>query len=272
MSSAAAPTREQLREHLIEARIAGHVATPRENNLRNITLLSRADPTYTFGLEFDESWDPARILKTVAERVGISPDPEYRAGPDRIDPDLTLDRLDAMGERLAAAADRKERVFVATGHPSGLLPVGIAVAAALAQRGATVMTPHAGLSYESAAHGLRHRRRQIRYIGGVAMVSSGGELNHTHSPRPMELLLEALRSSDEELPQLVVADHGWAGAAGQAGIDAVGFADSNDPALFVAEAEGRVRVVVPLDDNVLPHLYDPLAAYLVQLLSGESRS
>jgi hypothetical protein len=60
-----------------------------------------------------------------------------------------------------------------------------------------------------------------------------------------------------------VADHGWAGAAGQAGVDAVGFADSNDPALFVAEAEGKVLVTVPLDDNVQPHLYAPMTAYLL---------
>jgi hypothetical protein len=62
----------------------------------------------------------------------------------------------------------------------------------------------------------------------------------------------------------VVADHGWAGAAGEAGVDAIGFADCNDPALFVGEAEGKVLVSVPLDDNVAPHLYAPLTAYVLQ--------
>jgi hypothetical protein len=61
----------------------------------------------------------------------------------------------------------------------------------------------------------------------------------------------------------VVADHGFTGAAGQAGIDAAGYADSNDPALFVGEAEGTVAVSVPLDDGVLPHLYAHVAAYLL---------
>ncbi len=36
-------------------------------------------------------------------------------------------------------------------------------------------------------------------------------------------------------------------------------ADCNDPALFVAEEEGKPVVTVPLDDNVPPHLYDPLS-------------
>ncbi|MFL6241079.1 MAG: phosphatase [Actinomycetes bacterium] len=260
--------RTELRDYLVANRISGDVATPRENNLRNIALLARGDPQYTFGLQVGPEWDVDRILKIVADRVGISADPDYRAGSDRIDPERTLDRLDAMAERLVVAADKHERVFFATGHPSGLLSIDLVVAQALAAAGADVITPQAGLSYESAAHGLRHRRRQIRYIGEVAMVSSGGELNHTHSARPMELLLENMRALGEPWPDLVVADHGWAGAAGQAGIAAVGFADSNDPALFVGEADGRVEVVVPLDDNVLPHLYAPVAAYLVGRLQA----
>ena len=78
----------------------------------------------------------------------------------------------------------------------------------------------------------------------------------------MRAVLEAA-SRDGGPPDLVVADHGWAGAAAQAGIETVGFADSNDPALFVGEAEGKVAVAVPLDDNVLPASYAPLAAYLL---------
>jgi hypothetical protein len=46
-------------------------------------------------------------------------------------------------------------------------------------------------------------------------------------------------------------------------VAAVGFADSNDPGLFVGEQEGTVAVAVPLDDNVAPHLYAPLTAYLL---------
>ena len=93
----------------------------------------------------------------------------------------------------------------------------------------------------------------------VVLRSPGGNLKHTHSPLLMRAALDAL----ETPPDLVLADHGWAGAAGQAGIDAVGFADCNDPALFVGEAEGRIVSCVPLDDNVDPRLYSPLTAYLL---------
>jgi Phosphatase len=95
------------------------------------------------------------------------------------------------------------------------------------------------------------------------LVDTGGKPEHTHSPLPIRAILAALAAAGQAPPALVVADHGWAGAAGQAGIDAIGFADSNDPALFVGEAEGRIQVCLPLDDGVAPRHYSPLTAYLL---------
>ena len=253
------PSRSALREHLVDSRIAGDVATPRENNLRNFRLLAERAPLYTFGLSFQGRWDAADVLAMMAERCGVSPDPAHTHGQDRIDPDLTLDRLDDVRDRLQEAAAAGQRVLVATGHPSGILAIHLEVAAALAAAGCTLLTPAAGFSYRT----LRDEHREIRHVGGVALVSSGGELNHTHAAAPMEGMLAELADREEAPPDLVVADHGWAGAAGEAGLDVVGFADCNDPALFAGAAEGKVGVCVPLDDNVLPHLYDPLAAYLV---------
>jgi hypothetical protein len=96
------------------------------------------------------------------------------------------------------------------------------------------------------------------------MLERGATLWHTHSPAPMAAILDALEAQGEPLPDLVVADHGWAGHAAQRGLEAVGFADCNDPALFLAEAEGTLSVAIPLDDHVTdPRYYDPLAAYLL---------
>ena len=87
---------------------------------------------------------------------------------------------------------------------------------------------------------------------------------HTHSPDPMQLSLELLASTGRACPDLVVADHGWAGYAASAGIQALGFADCNDPGLFVSEAEGQLDVAVPLDDNVCPGLYEPMIQYVLE--------
>ncbi|CAM5498477.1 hypothetical protein SBADM41S_01423 [Streptomyces badius] len=80
----------------------------------------------------------------------------------------------------------------------------------------------------------------------------------------MAAILDAMAHLGRPLPDLVVADHGWAGCAGQRGLDAIGYADCNDPALFLAEAEGALQVTVPLDDHVTdPRYYDPMTDYLL---------
>jgi hypothetical protein len=125
-----------------------------------------------------------------------------------------------------------------------------------------VLTPASGWAYEvETPRGAE--RRSIRYIEGVAALAAGASLHHTHDAEPMRAILRDLSADGGSWPDLVRADHGWAGAAGQAGIDTVGFADCNDPALFAGEAEGKVHTVVPLDDNVLPDHYTPLTVYLL---------
>ena len=210
-----------------------------------------------FGLAPAGPLGPARHPGLMADRVGVVARPRHLRGPDRIDPDRTLDALDRMAERMAEAArdpapgwSSPPATRPACCRSTSRSPTGCA------QAGAEVLTPAAGFGLRRDDRtGRRHAARSAT-SRGVAMVSNRGELNHTHSPAPMEAILARWREAGEPPPDLVVADHGWAGAAGQAGVVSVGFADSNDPALFVGEAEGTVAVAVPLDDNVAPHLYD----------------
>lgn len=259
--TSSSPTRDDLRDHLVASRIAGDVATTRQNNLENFGRMSRREPLYLFGLEPAGRWSFDDVLELMARRCGVIADPGHTSGQDTIDAERTLDRLEAMAERIGLAAGRRERVLVATGHPHGLRPVHAAVAAGLRAAGATLLTPAAGWHHPAGPYG--NEGHQLRYLDDVAVLSGPVSLHHTHSPEPMRAALAALAADGQAPPDLVVADHGWAGAAGQAAVDAVGFADCNDPALFVGEAEGRVLVSVPLDDNVAPHLYDPMIAYLI---------
>jgi hypothetical protein len=245
-----------LREHLVAARIAGDVDTPREDNLRNALRMSQGLAKYDFGLVPRWNWSYEQVVACMAQRCGISPDLGIDSGPDTIDPDLTLAQLERWRQRLAAAAQGGERVLLATGHPTGVLAIHLQVAAALRAAGAQVLVPEQ--AWSQRAEGWP-RPRTVRSINGVHLLATGGELLHTHMPEPMQALLSVL---GDELPDLVVADHGWAGAAAEAGVDTLALADCNDPALFVAEAEGKPVVTVPLDDNVPPHLYDPISAYV----------
>lgn len=259
------PSRDELREHLIRTGIAGDVATSRENNLDHFASLANRDPRYTFGLSTEKKWTFRDILALMAKSAGVDPDPRHRRGQDTIDPDRTIDALEAMGDRLGAVLARpRPRLLFATGHPTGLLAAHLELARFAAARGAVLLTPAEGWSYREEGFG---RLRLIRYLGDVAMLDDRGGFTHTHDARPMRAMLAALGS---ERPDLVVADHGWAGAAGEAGVPTVGFADCNDPALFVGAEEGKIDVVVPLDDNVLPRYYAPLVEYVVTRASQVS--
>lgn len=238
------------------------MATPRQVNLLHFRRMAARRPYYLFGLELEREWTFEDIFALMVKKCGINPDASHVYGEDTIDPELTIDGLEAMAARIRQAAENRETVVLATGHPSGLLPVYLALARALAERGCRVLTPAAGWSYE-ADTSRGPRARHIRYIESVAVLADGGGLHHTHDPHPMRAILGEVAADGAGWPDLAIADHGWAGAAGQAGVEAVGFADCNDPALFAGEAEGKVHTVVPLDDNVPPHYYTPLTAYLL---------
>lgn len=253
----AAPSRTELMEHLIRTRIAGRVATPRENNLAHYRELANGNRHYWLGLELGERWaDEQDVLAVMAERVGVSDDPDHRHGQDDIDPELTVGALDRAAAELRKAAESRGRVLFATGHPGGLLDVHGALARALHAVGCEIVRVPLGLYADEGV---------VVQFAGVAVHERGASLWHTHSPEPMRQILDAHERAGQPMPDLVVADHGWAGCAAQRGVDAVGFADCNDPALFLGEAEGTLSVAVPLDDHVVdPRFYEPLTAYLLE--------
>lgn len=255
--------RADLVRHLVEGRIAGAVATPRENNLLHYRLMADRDPHYLLGLDPSAQWSAQSVLELMAERVGVSPDPGHRSGVDTIDPELVVDALERYADRLGEAAARRETVLLATGHPASLARIYQRFADALRGYGCRLLHAGAGWAYDAPGR-YGTRRLAIGYRGAdVAVLEDGTEAVHSHSPRPIRATFAALAEAGVSLPDLVVADHGWCGGAAQAGADAIGFADCNDPALFVGEAEGVVRVAVPLDDGLAPELYDPLADYVL---------
>jgi hypothetical protein len=95
-------TRDELRDHLIRTRIAGDVATSRENNLDHYRSLALRDPHYMFGLTFEGDWAYRDVLALMSKSAGVVADPGRREGQDTIDPDRTIDALDAMADRIAA--------------------------------------------------------------------------------------------------------------------------------------------------------------------------
>ncbi|MFB7866273.1 MULTISPECIES: phosphatase [unclassified Streptomyces] len=258
-----------LRAHLLAAGLAGTVATSREVSLRSYRLFAARDPRVTLGLDPLWGWDEAELLRLMADRCGVSGDPAHRSGPDVIDPERTLSALAAFAERLGEAAARRAPVLLGTGHPHRLLGFYVALADALSAAGCLVLTPAQGRCVDITTR-FGVRTYLVDYVRGVALVrepdgpGAGRERGaHTHSPLPVRAALESAVVGGGPLPELVVGDHGWVCGAGQLGIEAIGLADTDDPALFVGEAEGQVSVTVPLDDGVRSDYYRPLTRYVL---------
>jgi hypothetical protein len=242
-------SRDELEASLLIGGVAGTAAHPLDNVRGNILMLIDGDPDKQFGLTglpgtftFDD------ILDQVAAGAGVPIDHDARYGGVEIAPAPIVDACEAVGERLAAACSRGERVILATGHPVGLALLYREVDRLLAARGAKILTP---------ADGLRWRQLDlphdwvIEHWDGVAMLTDDGEPRHTHRPDAMERMLA------ETTPDLVVADHGFAGAAIEAGVETLSIADVNDPALIAAKAQGRTDTVIVMDDHVAPDDYWP---------------
>ncbi|WP_030974210.1 phosphatase [Streptomyces sp. NRRL S-1824] len=258
-----------LRAHLLAARLAGPVATSREVSLRSYRLFAARDPRVLLGLHPEWGWEECDLLRLMADKCGVSDDPAHVSGPDVIDPERTLAGLDAFAERLSNVAARRAPVLFGTGHPHRLLGFYAALADALSAVGCAVLTPAQGRCIDITTR-FGVRTFNLDYVRGVALVREPGVRvrgsepgAHTHSPLPVRVALEAAVAAHGRLPELVVGDHGWVCGAGQLGIEAIGLADTDDPALFVGEAEGQVSVVVPLDDAVRSTYYRPLTRYVL---------
>jgi Phosphatase len=257
-----------LHRYLVESHLAGDILTTRESNTSHAARFAAGVDAYLFGLPPLRPWSYEEVIALMAERAGIDPDHARRSGADTIDPNKTVGALDRFRERVAQAAERKERVILASGHPHGVIEVQLALVPALERAGCAVLTPAAGRHFTvETTYADADADRQVSYLGGVATCADRFGVDvHSHSPVAMELMLKALASDGADPPDLVIADHGFAGAAAAAGIDVVCFADSNDPGLFVGEAEGRVLVTVPIDDNLNPRLYDRVSEYVLEAL------
>ncbi len=253
------------RGELIDGLVAGGMAGPEvshpfDNVRRNIRLLCEGDPDKQFGMtRVADAFTPSEVLELVAQAAGFEPDPDATTGPVPVDPERVLDACEAVGDRLALARERGERMILGTGHPVGLAHLYIEVGRQLRERGVELLRPYEGIAWRD---GERHHAWQVRYLEGVAMLTDKASARHTHSGDAMSRMLGEAR------PDLVFADHGFAGGAVEAGVDSVSIADVNDPALLVARALGRTGPVIVMDDNVQPDAYWPCYQAIVGRLPG----
>ena len=214
-----------------------------ENNLRKIHLLLEGDNGTTFGMEellkdvgFDEAYG------AVERMLGYPPDHEETPGRGCIDPARTAAGLLEAGGRIRQVASEGGRIVLGTGHPGALLMYYLGVARWIEGLGGEIVRTHPR---------IRGAEGPLDWAGPVAVLGNGASMKHTHNPAQMGSILDEVGGAD-----LVVADHGFAGAAVARGIPAVAIMDTNDPAWAVTSARGADVTVVPMDDNRPLNSYD----------------
>jgi Phosphatase len=232
------PLLGQHADRLLDAGVAGTCTSHgAENNLYKIGLLLEHDETNTFGMEdllrevdFEEAYD------AVAFQIGYPPDMEENEGRGCIDPVRTAAGLVEAGGRIGAVAGSGGRLIFATGHPGALILYYLGLSRWAQELGGDVLTVETRGRYE--------RGVSLDWAESVAALGDGASLFHTHDPEPMRDVLQQTGAVD-----LVVADHGFAGAAIVAGVPTIVVMDTNDPAFAVVAGRGADVTVVPMDDN-----------------------
>src|SRR5919197_2496466 len=155
--------RDELLRGLLDGGMAGVVSHPMDNVLWKIGLLCDGDDVSRFGMTGVDGLSRAQVLELVAEASGFEPDPRVRVGPVRVAPERILAACEEAGHRLAVACERRERVILATGHPTGPILLYEEVGRLLARHGVSILRPREGFSWNEGTH-----HRQVRYLHGVA--------------------------------------------------------------------------------------------------------
>lgn len=255
---------EEAKEALLREGITGpHRSHSRETTLGKIEPLIQGDPDKTFGLSGMDRHPPSEVLGYMSALTGCPADIDC-LDDDSIDPDLTIAGIVAAAERLRAHAVRGGTLLVATGHPTGMLEHNVRVADAFAAAGGKILRPREEQQISFVDKPPRHY--EVRYTGGVACLADWGQLKHTHLSETMEAMLE-----EQPWPEMVFADHGFAGAAIERGIPTIAVMDINDHALAVAWGQGRDVTIVPMDDNRPPRLYEPSWRLFQWIIGGGAR-
>ena len=248
------PIVAQYADRLLSAGVVGtNTSHGAENNLHKIDLLTEFDASTTFGMKdllFGVGSEEA--YEAVAHHLGYPPDAEETPGRGSIDPSRTAASLLEAGGRIQATARAGGRIVFGTGHPGALLVYYLGLARWVEGLG--------GEALVMESQGREEQDVPLDWAGPVAVMGDGASLLHTHDPTLMQHVLRQVGAVD-----LVVADHGFAGAAVAAGIPVVAIMDTNDPALAVVAQRGVDIQVIPMDDNRPLNFY---AATLEVLKAG----
>jgi hypothetical protein len=258
-----------IERRLTRLRLAGpELSHSRRNNLEAVNKLIRRDPYATFDIERVAEYverdhpTPAEVLRIVAGVTKCSQDIEHTEGRGYISPSSTIKGLKAAASAIKRVASKGGSVVFATGHPGSMIDFYMELAALVRRLGGRVPDLARGQVVFQGED--RDHVKVVDSMAGIVVLSDTCAALHYHDAGAMRILLD----ETDAMPDLVVADHGFAGEAINRGIPTVAVMDTNDPGLAVARHLGANVVLVPMNDN-RPNVVTREAASLVRVLAGD---
>ncbi len=249
-----------VRSTLLSSKVTGEIRNHgAQTNLESLKRLQKSDPYVTFGITAVETaaknhaFTIPKLIEIASASLGITPDRFRQPGPGFIDTNLTAQRLNEMMEAIEDTIIHGGQIVLATSHPGSLLTYYLRLAQAIVARGGTLASTSAPV--------LIAPYRWIDSVDGVHVLTDEGGLLHSHDSAGFEIFLSKLPQE----PELVIADHGYAGAAINRNIKTIAIHDVDDPGIPVAAYLGCDVLAIPMNDN---QLNQPTAAVIDAVLAA----
>ncbi|MEA2576313.1 MAG: hypothetical protein QOH93_3611, partial [Chloroflexia bacterium] len=247
----AMPFDDQVTERrLTKLRLSGpELSHSRANNVDAARRLADNDPYVTFGIRLVIDYvqlnqvDPQEALSMIAGITKCSQDVNYTEGRGYISPSSTIKGLKAMSAAIRRVCRNHGYVTFATGHPGSMIECYTELAELVRELGGHVLDLAKGQTVFQGED--RDHIHVADSVNSIAILSDTCAALHSHDSRAMQLMLDDAK----RLPDLVIADHGFAGEAINRGIPTVAVMDTNDPGLAVAKKLGADVIIVPMNDN-----------------------
>ncbi len=203
----------------------------------SIGQLARRNPESTMGINgkyLIHALDAGSIEEGAAEVFGV----DTSQVTVKIDPELLEIALDEACERIAEVANKGGKLIFACSRPAATLPLLIELARLSAQAGANILQSFDNTS-AFIADGRKDRR--ITWNGSVGVITDGQSLLATNDAKAADDLFFHLPT-----PDLVIADHIFAGASLTNGFPTIAFAGLESLAVAIASIPEKHCLTVPM--------------------------
>lgn len=238
-------------QQIVAMKLAGkrsHISTQIFRDM--VGQLARRNPQATLGINpkyLRHALDAGSIESLAEEVYGV----DTSQPKVFINEELLMIALDEAFARIADVAKNGGSIIFATSRPGSMLPFMIELAALSHNAGANVLDLF-GNTTRTLIDG--RSGRCLTWCGGVGVVTGEGSLLATNDIKVGDDLLFHLSR-----PDLVVADHIFAGAALTNGYPTVAFADFESLAVAVASVPEDNCISVPLSLTQPSNHYEILA-------------